>query len=121
MFGQNEPDVDILECSVVTDNRKQWRKFTMPTVEDISVRKPNDTEMTECQTWPIWTCGVSEFEWEYTQTEKCLIIEGCVTVSDTPDSGKSVSFGPGDFVTLPNRLKCFWKVTEPVKKHYDFE
>ena len=93
----------------------------MPTIEDITVQKPTEQEIANCQTWPVWTCGVSEFEWEYTQTEKCLIIEGRVTISDNPDSGRTVSFGPGDFVVLPNRLKCFWKVTEPVKKHYDFE
>ena len=93
----------------------------MPSVKDIVISKPSAQQEECCQSWPIWSCGVSEFEWEYTQTEKCLIIEGRVTISDNPDSGETVSFGPGDFVTLPDRLKCFWKVTEPVKKHYDFE
>jgi hypothetical protein len=93
----------------------------MPTIKDVIVRKPTEKEAKVCRSWPIWTCGVSTFEWEYTQTEKCLILEGKVTVRDLPDSGQSVSFGPGDYVQFPNGLKCVWHVTEPVKKHYDFK
>ena len=93
----------------------------MPIVKDCVVRKPTVAEKEVCKAWPIWTCGVSEFEWEYTQTEKCLICEGRVTVIDRPDSGTSVTFGPGDYVVFPNGLKCVWKITEPVKKHYEFE
>ncbi|MEN8128520.1 MAG: cupin domain-containing protein [Planctomycetota bacterium] len=93
----------------------------MPTVNDVIVRKPSEQEDQLCRTWPIWTCEASEFEWEYTQTEKCLILEGRVEIKDTPPADQSVSFGPGDFVQLPDGLKCIWKVAEPVKKHYDFE
>ena len=93
----------------------------MPTIKDVIVRKPSDGEKKICQTWSIWACGSSEFEWEYTQAEKCLILEGSVTVCDNPDAGHSISFGPGDFVQFPDGLKCIWKVTQPVKKHYDFE
>lgn len=93
----------------------------MPTVQDIIVRKPSEQESISCKNWPIWTCDVSEFEWEYTQTEKCLLIDGRVEVRDMPPSSKSVSFGAGDYVELPNGLKCIWKVKQLVKKHYDFE
>ncbi len=93
----------------------------MPTIQDCIVRKPTDAEKKVCQGWPIWTCGVSKFEWEYTQVEKCLILEGRVTVTDNPDSGNAISFGPGDYVVFPNGLKCIWDVIEPVKKHYEFE
>ncbi len=93
----------------------------MPTVKECIIRKPTSAEKEVCKSWPIWTCGVSEFEWEYTQTEKCLILEGRVTVTDFPDSGNAVRFGPGEYVVFPNGLKCIWKVTEPVKKHYEFE
>lgn len=93
----------------------------MPTVKDVLVRKPTDQEVKTCQQWPTWSCPVSEFEWEYTQTEKCLILEGKVTVTDNPDRGQSISFGPGDYVVFPEGLKCIWKVTAPVRKHYDFE
>ncbi len=93
----------------------------MPTINDITIHKPSDQEVKACQNWPIWTCDVSEFDWEYTQTEKCLILEGQVTVTDYPKTNKSVSFGAGDFVRLPSGLKCIWKITQPVRKHYDFE
>lgn len=93
----------------------------MPTVQDIIVRKPTEQESITCKSWPIWSCDVSEFEWEYTQTEKCLLIDGHVEVKDLPPSGQSVSFGSGDYVELPNSLKCIWNVKQPVKKYYDFE
>lgn len=93
----------------------------MPTVKDVIVRKPTAEEKTLCKKWPIWTCDASQFEWEYTQVEKCLIIEGRVAVADLPDSGNSVDFGPGDYVVFPNGLKCVWRVEKPVRKHYEFE
>ena len=30
--------------------------------------------------WPIWTCGVSEFDWEYDEQESCFLLEGEVEV-----------------------------------------
>ena len=92
----------------------------MPTIKDVVVRKPDDEEKTECQTWPIWTCDPSEFDWDYTQTETCLIIEGEVTVTDRPAGEESVSFGPGDMVVFPVNLQCIWKITKPVRKYYNF-
>ncbi len=93
----------------------------MPTVNDCRVRQPTAEEKATCRTWPVWSCDVSEFEWEYTQTEKCLLIEGQVTVTDCPETGNAITFGPGDYVIFPNGLKCIWKVEKPVRKHYDFE
>jgi hypothetical protein len=93
----------------------------MPTIKEVVIRKPTAAEKADCQKWPIWTCETSQFEWEYTQSEKCLILEGQVTVSDNPDAGNAVTFGPGDYVIFPNGLKCIWKVEKPVKKHYCFE
>jgi uncharacterized cupin superfamily protein len=93
----------------------------MPTVKDIIIRKPTPEEEAACRNWPVWTSPVSRFEWEYTQLEKCLILEGRVTVTDNPETGQSVSFGPGDYVIFPNGLQCVWTVTAPVRKHYDFE
>ena len=93
----------------------------MPTIKDVVIRKPSEQEAAQCQSWPIWSSDVSEFDWEYTQTEKCLILEGRVQVKDAKDPAQSVTFGPGDFVRFPKGLECTWNVTEPVKKHYDFE
>ena len=92
----------------------------MPNVKDIEVRKPSPEETEQCEAWPTWTCGVSEFDWEYGQTETCLVLEGEVTITDLPDTGESVSFGPGDLVRFPVGLECVWKVTAPVRKHYNF-
>ncbi len=92
----------------------------MVTVKDVIVRKPTESEVKECKKWPIWTCGKSTFDWDYTQKETCLMLEGKVTVQDRPGNS-SVSFGPGDLVIFPNGLKCTWHVSEAVKKHYDFE
>ena len=89
----------------------------MPTVKDVTVKKPSDKETTTCKTWPIWKCQPSTFDWEYTEKETCYIIEGKVTVSDKHGT---VSFGPGDLVIFPEGLSCSWQVKEAVVKHYNF-
>ena len=66
----------------------------MPTIKDVVVRKPSDEERANCQSWPIWTSEPSEFDWDYTQTETCLIIEGQVTVTGRPAGEESVSSAP---------------------------
>ncbi len=93
----------------------------MPTVSDIIIRKPTAAESQQAASWPIWTHKADKFDWEYNETEKCLILEGRVTIYDRPATGKSVSFGPGDYVVFPVGLKCVWHILEAVKKHYDFE
>jgi uncharacterized cupin superfamily protein len=89
----------------------------MPTVKDIIVKKPSEQESVTCQSWPIWRCDPSTFDWIYTEKETCLLIEGRVTVTDGTDS---VSFGPGDLVIFPEGLECNWNVQEAVKKYYNF-
>jgi len=88
----------------------------MPNIKDIIVKKPSDDEEKKCKAWPIWTCEPSTFDWEYTEKETCLILDGNVTVTDGSDS---VSFGPGDLVIFPDGLECTWRVTEAVRKHYN--
>jgi uncharacterized cupin superfamily protein len=85
---------------------------------EIIVRKPTESEREEMLTKPTWGCGVSEFDWYYDSEETCLLTEGEVVV--TYDGG-SVSFGAGDYVTLPKGLSCVWKVSAPVQKHYIFK
>ena len=89
----------------------------MPTIKDVVVKKPSDEEVKKCKAWPIWSKEPSTFEWSYTQTETCLILEGKVTVSDTEDS---VTFSVGDLVVFPEGLECTWRISEPVRKHYNF-
>ena len=67
--------------------------------------------------WPIWTCEVSEFDWEYSDEEACLLLEGEVEVSS---EFETVRFSAGDYVVFPKGLKCRWKVARPVRKHYSF-
>ncbi len=85
----------------------------------ISIHKPSNTEIEqqEILSWPIWTCEVSEFDWEYDQQESCLLLEGDVEVKS---DFETVKFGGGDFVVFPKGLKCKWKVIKPVRKHYSF-
>ena len=92
----------------------------MPTAKDIVVKKTTEEESAACKSWPVWACEPSKFDWDYTQTETCLVLEGKVTVSDRPATGEAVTFGPGDLVVFPVDLRCTWKVQEPVKKHYNF-
>ena len=70
------------------------------------------------RSWPIWSCGVSCFPWHYDEQERCLLLEGDVTV--TPDGGEPVRFGAGDLVSFSAGLSCTWEVHEPVRKHYRF-
>ena len=67
--------------------------------------------------WPIWTCEISEFDWEYSEQESCLLLKGEVEVSS---NFETVKFGVGDFVVFPQGLRCRWRVTSPVQKHYSF-
>ena len=85
----------------------------------ITIHKPSDTEIEQkkIQSWPIWTCEISEFDWEYDQQESCLLLEGDVEVKS---DFETVKFGGGDFVVFPKGLKCKWKVIKPVRKHYSF-
>ena len=85
---------------------------------EIIVRKPTQAERKHMLTQPTWQCGVSKFDWHYDSTETCMLTAGQVTL--THDGG-SISFGEGDYVTLPRGLSCVWDVTVSVKKHYIFE
>ncbi|MFC1744755.1 cupin domain-containing protein [Candidatus Riflebacteria bacterium] len=86
---------------------------------NIEVRKPKKGELEELGilTWPTWSCEPSTFDWTYSDRETCYLIEGKVTVET---EGESVSFAAGDIVVFPKGLACVWKVSEGVKKHYNF-
>jgi len=84
---------------------------------EISAVSENEISKQGVFSWPIWSCEVSEFDWEYDQQESCLLLEGEVEVSSDIET---VSFGAGDFVVFPRGLKCRWKIIKPVRKHYTF-
>ena len=68
--------------------------------------------------WPTWGREVSSFPWEYDNEEQCYLLEGDVTV--TQEGGEPVRIGQGDLVTFPAGMSCTWKVSRPVRKHYQF-
>ncbi len=86
----------------------------------IQIEKPSEEKLQtiKVKTWPIWEKGVSEFPWEYDEAETCYLLEGEVVV--TPENGMPVSFGKGDLVVFPVGMKCVWKITKAVRKHYKF-
>jgi hypothetical protein len=75
-------------------------------------------QMLNVKSWPIWEKEISEFPWEYDETETCYILEGEVVV--TPEKGAAVSFRKGDLVIFSKGLKCRWKIINAVRKHYKF-
>ena len=72
----------------------------------------------DCNNWPLWSCEVSTFDWQYDKDEHCLVIEGEVTVVGSENTVKIV---PGDYVIFPRGLKCTWEVHKPIRKHYTFK
>jgi len=89
-------------------------------VKDVIVRIPTADEVAAARKWPIWEHEAAKFEWFYTQKEKCLILQGRVNVRSL-EGDDLVSFEAGDWVEFPKDLECVWEITEPVRKHYDFE
>ena len=89
----------------------------MPTVKNVIVSKPLPEQESTCKSWPIWRCEPSTFEWTYTETETCRLLEGAAVVTDGKDS---VSFKAGDWVVFPKGLTCTWNIQETVVKYYNF-
>ena len=88
---------------------------------EIKIKKAADEDLKNLgvDSWNSWSCGISEFDWEYDSDERCFIQEGKVVV--TTDSGERVEINKGDLVLFPKGLKCRWQVVEPVRKVYRFE
>lgn len=87
---------------------------------EVKIEKPDQKvfEDRKVETWPIWEKEVSRFDWYYSDTEECYILEGKVIV-ETKD-GKKIEIKKGDFVTFPKGLSCVWDIKEPIRKHYNF-
>ena len=71
----------------------------------------------DIDSWSVWECPISAFDWEYGENEVCLIIDGEVIVT-TDD--ETVTINKGDFVKFPKGLKCKWNVLKPIRKYYKF-
>lgn len=89
-------------------------------MDPIKIEKLDEARIAEMgvRQWPIWEKEASHFPWHYDDRERCLIVEGRVTVE--PEDGETVEFGAGDFVTFPRGMSCTWTIHEAVRKHYDF-
>lgn len=87
---------------------------------EISVKQLSEEEISKrnIRQWPIWQKEVSKFDWYYSETEECLFLEGKVKIYY---KDKVIEVGKGDFVTFPQGLECVWEVSEPVRKHYNFQ
>ncbi len=79
---------------------------------------PAKLEIMGVYEWPEWDKDVSEFDWTYDKSETCYFIDGQAIV--TPDGGEPVEMGEGDLVIFPAGMRCHWKITEAVSKHYNF-
>ncbi len=86
---------------------------------DIEIKKLNEKEKEEVgiDSWGIWEKEVSEFPWSYSSEERCYILEGRAIISY---EGKSKEIKAGDFVIFPKGLQCTWKITEAIRKRYNF-
>ena len=86
---------------------------------EIKIEKPSQEKLKELNvdSWDIWDCDPSQFDWHYSDQESCYFLEGKVKVK-TKDG--EVEFGKGDFVVFPKGLDCTWIVEKKVKKHYKF-
>ena len=52
-------------------------------MSNIVIKQLSDVEIDNMGilNWPIWTCEVSEFPWQYDVKESCLILDGEVYLS----------------------------------------
>ncbi len=88
-------------------------------MDRIKVESLNDEEIEKrgIRSWGIWEKEPSEFDWSYTQTEHCYIINGSAEIET--EAG-SLEIKEGDYVIFPLGLKCRWNVKDRIKKYYDF-
>ena len=84
----------------------------------MEIKVIKNKNISDFQSWPIWTCEPSTFDWKYDQEEHCFIIDGSVTVTSSNNTIKIIS---GDYVIFPKGLECVWKVHRSIKKHYIFK
>jgi len=90
-------------------------------MSEIKIERPSQEKIDEMRItdWSIWEKEESTFDWFYDSQETCYILEGNATVE--PHDSDPVEFGPGDLVTFPKGMKCVWKITKAIRKHYMFE
>ncbi len=66
--------------------------------------------------WPIWECEPSNFSWNYSEKEICLLIDGEATIKTK--EGEIYYIKSGDLVEFPEGFNCEWRITKSIKKHF---
>merc|ERR1711968_357130 len=98
------------------------------TVKKASPEELQDLGVTKWPTWstegsPKYKVGIQSPLKVYDCWELSYIISGSMEI--IPEAtGMPVLVQAGDFVTFPNEFPCYWKVIEPVNKHwycYEYE
>ena len=84
----------------------------------MKIKVIKNKDILDYETWPIWKCEPSKFDWEYLEEEHCYVIEGKVKVIGNVNT---VNITKGDYVIFPKGLKCNWEVTKSIKKYYYFK
>ena len=82
---------------------------------------PSEEELKrlKIESWEIWEKEKSIFDWSYSDTETCYILDGEVEVTDS-ESGEKLEFKKGDLVQFPKGLNCVWNVKKTIRKYYNF-
>ena len=86
----------------------------------VTVKELTDLEAGSmgADSWQLWECEVSSFDWEYDTEETFYVLDGRARVD--LDDGSSVEFKKGDLVNFPAGVKCRWHVKEKIRKRYTF-
>ncbi len=87
-------------------------------MSEIKVKRAQVKELQELgvTTWPVWERDPSTFDYQYDEKETCFLLEGEAIIKT--EDGKTVRIAVGDLVEFPKGLKCTWKISRRVTKHY---
>ena len=66
--------------------------------------------------WPTWESEPSNFSWNYSEKEICLIIEGEAKIKT--EEGEIYVIKSGDLVEFPMGISCEWQIIRSFKKHF---
>jgi uncharacterized cupin superfamily protein len=70
----------------------------------------------QCVTQGVWSCTAGRFTWKYEWDEFVMVLEGEAIV--TPEGGKPLTLGVGDFGYFPVGVKVEWHVPKFIRKTF---
>ena len=68
------------------------------------------------KSWPLWESEPSNFSYNYSEKEICLIIEGEAKIKTK--EGESYYVRSGDLIEFPKGISCEWQIIKSLKKHF---